>query len=124
MIKIKKSFVESQRFEYSEGVVFWVRPLTGQKLKEIRKQCVKTRMELNTRTRKMEPIEEVDDEKFEDLVADYILDRWEGVGDEDGNPLAVNLESKKLILDHLPLRDFIWGAAQSLDVTETEIKNS
>jgi hypothetical protein len=119
---------QSQRFEYSKGVVFYVRPLTGVILRDLREQCTKTRMELNRQSRRMEPVEDVDDAKLEDLLADYILETWEGVeiqaGDGGSLPLAVTLESKKLILDQIALREFIWAAAQSLDISEVEQKNS
>lgn len=131
MLILKKQTSEipqSQRFEYSKGVAFYVRPLTGKVMRELREQCSKTKMELNRQTRKMEPVEDVDDAKLEDLLADYLLEKWEGVeiqaGDGGSLPLAVTLESKKLIFDQMALKDFIWAAAQSLDITELEQKNS
>lgn len=128
MLKIKKSIspenTSSQRFEYQAGVAFWIRPLTGTVLRDLRKQCTKTKMEFNPQTRKMEPVEEIDEAKLEDLLAEYILEKWEGVGGEDGQPLPATLESKKLILDQLALRNFIWAATQSLDFTGDEQKNS
>lgn len=128
MLKIKKQTAvknsQGQRFEYAEGVAFWVRPLTATVLRDLRKQCIKTKLEFDPKSRKMESIEEIDGEKFDTLLTDHILDLWEGVGGEDGQPLPVTLESKKMILDQLPLRDFIWAMAQSLDTSEAEAKNS
>lgn len=128
MLIIKKQIsienIQGQRFEYAKGIVFYVRPLSGAILRNLREQCSKTKMELNRQSRKMEPIEDPDNEKLEELLADYILEKWEGVGGEDGQPLPVTLESKKLILDQLALRGFIWAAAQSLDTSEAELKNS
>ncbi len=128
MLKIKNykadEPVASKRFEYQPGVVFWVRPLTGTILRSFRKQCVTSDFGYNAASQKMEPIEKVDDDKLNDLISDYILEKWEGVGGEDGQPLPVTLDSKKLIIDQLAIKNFIWAAAQSLDTTEAEQKNS
>lgn len=116
--------VPSRRFEYQLGVAFWVRPLIGTTLKNFRKQCVTEDLGYSAVSQRMEPVEKVNDDKLNDLIADYILEKWEGVGGQDGQPLPITLESKKLILDQLAIKNFIWAAAQSLDTSEAEIKNS
>ncbi len=126
MLKIKNyntsETAPGRQFKYAEGVSFWVRPLTGTILRNFRKQCATSDFGYNSASQKMEPVEKVDDDKLNGLIADYILEKWEGVGGEDGQPLPVTLESKKLILDQLAIKNFVWAAAQSLDTTETEKK--
>ena len=125
MLKIKKEgSTEGKWFKYSDGVEFKIRPLTGTVMRELRKTAVKINMELDPKTRRMIPVEDVNDEKLEEALADYILEDFKGVGDEAGNVFEPTLENKKLIMDQLPLKDFIWAAAQSLDVGEEQIKNS
>jgi hypothetical protein len=115
---------ESRRFEYAPGVAFWVRPVTASILQELRRKCVTSRMAPNRSTRQLESVDELDHEKFDATLADYILERWEGVAGEDGRELPVSPESKKLVLDQLELSEFIWAAAKSLDATGPELKNS
>jgi hypothetical protein len=124
MLKIAKAdSVQSRQFQYTAGVDFWVRPLTRSKLRELRKQCVIVTMEPNPVTRVMEPVERLDEAKFEDALCEYLLEKWEGIGDTDGNPLPVTLENKKRILDQTDLYDFVWSKARSLDMTGSERKN-
>lgn len=123
MLKIKTGEAEGKWFKYADGVEFKIRPLTGNVLREIRKPAVKVSMQVDPKTRRMIPIEDVDDDKFDEAVTDYILEDFKGVGDDNGNLFEPTLENKKLIMDQLPLRDFIWSAAQSLDVGEEQIKN-
>lgn len=124
MLKIgKQTPEEGTRFAHVSGAAFWVRPLTSSKLEELHKECTKVKMELHQQSRQMAPVKTTDDNRFNDLLIDYILAKWEGVGDENGNELPVSLENKKLIMDQLILREFIWAAAQALDTTEAERKN-
>lgn len=113
---------------YTEGVRFKVRKLTAEALREIRKPHVRLEMELNPVTRRMEQVEKLDAEKFDDALTDYLLEDFEGIGDENGNVLAANLANKKAILNMPVLRDFIWAAAQAIEVagdqrTEQAVKN-
>lgn len=128
MLTIKKPIspenTSGQRFQYQEGVAFFIRPITSTILRGLRQQCVKMEAKFNLQAKAMEPVEDVDAAKLDDLLSDYIISGWEGIGAEDGQPLPVTLENKKLILDQLPLREFIWAAAQSLDFTGAEQKNS
>ena len=125
MLKISKNQAkESRRFEYAPGVAYWVRPITSSILQDLRRKCVTSRMATNPKTRQLESVDELNDTKFEDELADYILDRWEGNVGDDGEPLPVTLESKKLILDQLVLSEFIWACAKSLDTAGAELKNS
>src|SRR3990172_4163388 len=116
--------VPSKRFRYQDGVAFWIRPVTGTIMRDLRKKCITgNTVEFNPRSRTMETVEQVDDEKYDRLITDYIIDKWEGIGGEDGNPLPVTVESKRLILDQAVLSEFVWAAAKSLDTSGPEAKN-
>ena len=124
MLKINtKNSQEGKFFAYTKGVEFKIRPLTGQVLRELRKKVTTTRMEADPTTRKMVAVEDVDNDKLDELIADYMLEDWKGIGDEAGVPLPVCLESKKSILNQIPLREFIWSAAQALDIEQEQEKN-
>ena len=128
MLKIKNhnpaELAPGKQFKYADGVFFWVRPLTGTILRNFRKLCATEEIAYSATSQRMELVEKINDDKLNDLIADYILEKWEGVGGEDGQPLPVTLESKKLILDQLAIKNFVWAAAKSLDTTEAETKNS
>lgn len=123
-----KEEIQSRRCEYMPGVAFWVRPLLVTILNDFRKQCTKTKLEFNPSTKKMEVVEEVDAKQLEDLITDWVIDKWEGVGtlgdDKKAMPLTVNLTSKYWVMNQVVLRDFIWASARNLDTTEAEVKNS
>lgn len=125
MLKISRNQTkESRRFEYAPGVAFWVRPVTSSILQELRRGCLASRLGTNPKTRQLENVDELDDTKFEAALADYILERWEGVLGEDSEALPLTTENKKLVMDQLVLSEFIWAAAKSLDTTGAELKNS
>lgn len=121
----------SKMFEYAPGVELWIRPLKCSIVQDFRKKCTKTSMQYNAQSRGMEPVEEIDTTKFNDLLADYILEKWNpnafgklSPGGTEVIPLDINLASKKLILDEPSISDFVRVTAQSLDTTEAESKNS
>lgn len=115
MLKIRE---EGMWFEF-EGAKFKVRPLISSKIRDLRDKCVRKEISYD-RAGKRITNEIVDDEKFESLLADYLLESWEGVGDDSGNPFEVNSENKKKIFDVVALRDFIWNAAQSITREDSE----
>lgn len=114
---------------YCEGVRLKIRKLSSEALRFLKKKHSKIVMELDSRSRRMVPLEKIDDDAFEDAITDYLIEDWEGIGDEAGNLLPLNLESKMLIMDKLFLREWIWSFAQTLEIAdaekkEAEIKNS
>lgn len=126
MLKIKRiDDDEGKWFLYMPGVEIKVRPLTGSVVKELRKRCSTTKMEINPRTRKQEAVEVIDEAALEEALVSYLVEDFKGFGDERGNPLEINESNKALIANNLTLRDFIWSSAQSLDiVSEEQSKNS
>lgn len=127
MLKIntKDNQEEGRWVEYVEGVEFKVRPLTASTIKKLRKPFVTLRMKPDPRSGQMMQVEDFNKkEEFEDALNDYIIEDWKGVGDQAGNLLEATIENKKKILDNIPIRDFIWAAAQSSDIdTGASIKN-
>lgn len=124
MLKISKTENAAGRWiDYTDGVAFKVRPLTGTVLRDLRKQVSTIRMAPDPKSGKFVPFEEIDDEKFNDIMSDYLLEDYRGIGDETGEVLAVTLENKKLILNQIALKDYIWNAAQALDFEEAKVKN-
>ena len=63
-------------------------------MRELRKTAVKINMELDPKTRRMIPVEDVNDEKLEEALADYILEDFKGVGDEAGNVSSRHLKTE------------------------------
>lgn len=113
---------------FSEGVRFKVRKLTSEAAKALRKPHVRLEMELDPGTRRMIQVEKLNEEKFDDALASYMIEAFEGVGDDQGNPLPDDLESRRMIFNIPQLRDWIWALAQSVEIAEAarqeaEIKN-
>lgn len=110
-------------FSYAPGVEFCVRRLTASVSAKLRAECTTIRMEPDPATRKLAPVENVDMEKLNGLLCEYILVDWKGIVDESDEQFPVSAENKRRIIDELPLREFIWAAAQSLDITAEQQKN-
>ncbi|HOR32195.1 MAG TPA: hypothetical protein PK311_05825 [Syntrophales bacterium] len=105
---------------YQAGVRLKIRKLTGEALRELRRPYVRTEMELDPRSRRMVPAEKVDAEKLDDALADYLIEDFEGIGDEEGLPLPVDLESKRRIMNQPALAEWVLAFAQSLEVAQAE----
>jgi len=116
--------IPGARFEYAKGAFLWVRPLTNTIMSALRELCTTSKMVFSQQTGKMESVEAVDKVKLEELLSDYLLEKWEGFGGEDKKPFPVTLEYKLHMLDQLDIKQFTWAVAKSLDNTEAETKNS
>lgn len=134
MLKISTKKFDPQNWpegawaDYAPGVRFRVRPLTSDAIAALRAPFVQVKMEVDPASRQMKQVEKVDNEAFNDALSTYLIAGWEGLGDDNGAPLPDNLESRQAILNQLPLKDFIWAAAQTLEAAaqsrkEEEIKN-
>jgi hypothetical protein len=115
-------------FSYADGVRVKIRKLTGDVMKELRKPFVRLEMEYNPMSRRMEQSEKIDTEKYDEALSAYIMEEWEGFGDENGNILQNTPESRRAIINIPALREFIWEAATSLDIiaaakNEEDLKN-
>ena len=105
---------------YQAGVRLKIRKLTGEALRELRRPYVRTEMELDPRSRRMAPVEKVDAEKLDDALADYLIEDFEGIGDEEGRPLPVDPESKRRIMNQPALAEWIMAFANSLEMAQAE----
>lgn len=127
MLKIGKLGFDNENWPegvwgtFSQGVEIKVRKLTAEAIRELRKPFLKTEMVPNASSRRMELSEQIDNqEKYDDAVTDYLIEDFRGIGDEDGNSLPLDLESKKRIVNHLALKDWIWTFAQSIEACAQE----
>ena len=105
---------------FQEGVRLKIRRLTGDVMRELRRPFVRSEMELDVRTRRMIPVEKVDIEKLDDALADYLIQDFEGIGDEEGRPLPVDPESKRRIMNQPALAEWIMAFANSLEMAQAE----
>jgi len=85
-------------------------------------------MEYDPVTRQDVIKENVDAQKYDDTLKMYLIQAFKGFGDDDGNVLPDNLESRKALTNDLAVRDFIWARAQAVETIEkaredAEIKN-
>jgi hypothetical protein len=117
---------------YAPGVRLKIRKLSADVFQSLRKPFIRMEMEVDKKSRRMIPVERTDDkadEEFENAMKTYLIEAFEGLGDENGNPLPDDLESRKSIMNNLPLNDWVWAFAQSQEVIaeqkhQEEIKNS
>lgn len=109
-------------FTYAGDIEFKIRPLLSTSIKEIELQARTGRQVTDPRTKRLVP--EVDEIKRENLLADYLLEDWRGVIDEEDKPVPVTLENKKALLNLVQISDFVWESARSLDILVERQKNS
>lgn len=118
----KEKDQEGKWFVYSGDVELKIRPLLGTTLRELTLSAQSGRMVTDPRTKKMVP--EVDPVKLDDLLTDYLIEDWRSIEDEQGNPLSATLESKKTLMNHVAVADFVWESARALDLVSERSKNS
>lgn len=110
---------EGKWVEYEEGVKLKVRPLYASTTRKIRSKCVSVK---NTRRGREEIL---NDDKFEEEMADYLLEDWEGVVDESGNELECTRENKIALLDIQDVASFVFNTAREAELNaDAEVKNS
>lgn len=65
-------------------------------------------------------------EKINQDLIDYLIEDWQGFGDEDGNPLPLTPENKRAIMGIIPpegeqsLSGFVFDKAKELAVVRQE----
>lgn len=112
--------IEGKWFTFAGDVEFKVRPLLGTVLRELSSASRTGRMVADRNGRM---VAQVDDEKYNDLLTDYLLEDWRGVVDEAGAAVPVNLENRKALLDMSAISDFVWERARALDILADQLKN-
>lgn len=111
-------------FDVDAGIEFKIRPVTGEVLKELRKEAITaTKMVPDPTSGHMVPVDKVDADKLDKLVVDYMIEDWKGLVDQDGETIALTPENKVIVYDLLPVKSFVWAAAQALDMENAQIKN-
>ena len=105
MLAIRKTSDAPVRHEYARGVSLDIRHITITKHRELTDRAA------------------AEGRDPEELITDYILAGWEGIGDEDGNALDITLENKKHVMNQFDIREFVWNRAQAAETVE-QIKNS
>jgi hypothetical protein len=113
--------VEGKWFTFAGDVEFKVRPLLGTILRELSNAARTGRMVADPKSGRM--VAQVDDEKYNELLTDYLLEDWRGVVDEAGAALPVTLENRKALLDMSAISDFVWERARALDILTEQVKN-
>lgn len=90
-----------------------IRPLNQAKRDEIRKKAIKKRIEYKHGQRF--EVEELDDDKFSELLWDYSITGWNNLEDDDGKPIECNSESKLFLMrNHVGFARFIGEKMEKL----------
>jgi hypothetical protein len=90
----------------AESGRIWIRPLNQAKRQEIQRECIKRR-DIYRNGQRYE-VTDTDDEKMSRLIWDYSIERWDGLEDEEGNPIECNPENKaKLMLENVGFALFV-----------------
>jgi hypothetical protein len=83
-------------FDFEDGARVSLRLPDASALNSIKKQTTKKKVPKGSHF----PIEETDDEKYNELLWDYIIVEWEGLYDIDGKPIPCNKEMKVLLMNN------------------------
>jgi len=71
-----------------------IRSLDGLKDREFKKECTEKKVEYQNKGQFRHEFEVFDSEKYHELMMDYCIIDWEGLEDDDGNPLECNRKNK------------------------------
>lgn len=118
---------------YAPGAQLKVRKMTSEILRELRRPFVHQEMELDKKSGAMVPVDKIspeNNEKYNDVLIDFVLEDHKGFGDDDGNPFPspLDLMSKKALFNELSVGDWVWGFSRRQEIAsdekkEAEIKN-
>lgn len=100
--------------EWKNGVKVKIRPLPTSKTVELQKLATSTTFEFINGRRTT--VKKVDDEKFNDLLQEHIIEDWKGFKDQDGNDIPCTPKTKTAIMDYLhEFRLFVVMAGNELE---------
>jgi hypothetical protein len=91
------------KFNFSEdegsGAIY-LRVMSPGKLAEVRDETFITKVEykLNNRFE----YQDIDYEKRDRIIWDYCIERWEGLVDDDDNPIECTIENKLMLMNDSP----------------------
>ncbi len=98
---------------YREGARIKVRALSKSRARELRAQA--TVAENEWRRGRIVERETVDEGRYDRLLADHLIEDWEGFVDPDGNEIPCNPENKFLMMDQcLEFASFVTDAAMNI----------
>jgi len=110
---------ESAWVPYEGDVELLVRPLSSSKQDEFDKAATADKIEFVGGRRVT--VKKRDEEKYEELLRDWIVEDWKGFVDPEKNPIPCTKEVKIQILDHMhKLRRFALDAALDLHAIKQE----
>jgi len=99
--------------EWKDGVEILVRPLPVSKTNELRKRATPKKFEFANGVRVPG---QPDNDKYNDLLQEWLVKDWRGILDRDGNEVPCTPENIKAILDHFhELRLFVVMAGRDLE---------
>lgn len=107
--------------EWKDGIEVKLRPLPVSKTVEMQKKATKKKVEFEAGRKKI--VEVIDNEKFNELLQEHLIEDWRGFFDQNDQPIPCNAETKKAILDYLhELRLFIVMAGGEINEYKQEKK--
>jgi len=89
---------DAQWVEYREGFDLLIRPLSSSKRSEIEKKA--TTLVTKFVKGRRQQVSELDSDKMEELLLDWIIKDWRGLVNPDKNKIACDLATKLLIFDY------------------------
>lgn len=96
-----------------------VRAINQVKRSEIQSKCVKHKVEYKNGQRF--EYNETNDEKFSEMLWDYVIVDWNKLEDDEGNTLTCNIETKlKLMLENVGFAQFVANCLTILEELEEE----
>lgn len=99
--------------QYKEDFYVKIRPLSSKKRAQLEKECTIERVEI-VRGQKVVS-KELDTDKLEEAIREWIIEDWYGPKAPDGKPVACTKEAKLAVLDHYHnLRAFCLNYATDL----------
>ena len=94
---------QSVKFSFSEdedsGAIY-LRVMSPGKLAQIRDETFITKVEYKGNNRF--EYQDIDYEKRDRIIWDYCIDRWEGLVDDNDNPIECTLENKLMLMNDSP----------------------
>ncbi len=101
-------------FQFEEGARICLRLCNADQYEKIRKQTTKKITSFKN-GQKM-TTEEIDDRAYNELLWDYMIVSWEGLDDDDGNPIPCTKEMKTLLMNE-SLRFAHWVSDRLRELT-------
>lgn len=106
---------------YKGDVELLIRPLSSSKQEEFK--AAATRKHVESIGGRRVTVDKIDDQKYEELLRDWIVEDWKGFMDKKKNAIVCTKEVKLKILDHMhDMRRFAIDVALDLDSVKQELQ--